>query len=170
MKRSKATPAQLVGLIILGTLIVASAFLVVPHGSHYRGDCNGGFLGFSFISHLIVMCMFFGGGGYLGWWAQQELTCGIRLERWNEEQLRSIRKYSESWVAKTGPIILLFVGVVFYLTETSQHHSSSVVYWVCFVLCHGQMALNRSLAPPIDSQSASRLESSAPLRSEHWGE
>jgi hypothetical protein len=169
MKRSKVTPARLIGLSILGTLIAASAFLVIPIARHFRHD--GSFGGLVLASD-IVMLAFLCGGGYLSFWSQQELSSGIPVERWTEEQLRPVRAFSESPIlAKVTPIALLVLGIVFYLIETSdRHHSFSMGFWVCFVLNYGLMLLNRSLAAPKDSQSASWLHSSAPLRSEHWGE
>lgn len=171
MKRSEATPARLVGLIILSTLLVAGTFLVIPNGSHYRGGCYGGFLGFSFLSHLIGMFMLFGVGGYLGWWAYLELTCGIRLERWNEEQLRTMRKLSQSWPAQRAPFMLLGLGVISFLFETCYlNHTVSLGFWICFVLNYGVAGVLRSLAPPRSAeQTTSWLHSSAPLQSDHWG-
>jgi hypothetical protein len=172
MKSSKANPARLIGLSIVGTLIAASAFLVVPIAIHFQGYGNGGPLKGIEIANLIGMLAFLCGGWYLSFRAQQELNSGISLDRWTEEQLRPVRVFSEGRIlAKVAPIALLVLGIVLYLIETSSlHHSGSIGFWVCFVLCHGLMALNRSLATPKDSQSALRLESSAPLRSEHWGE
>ncbi len=171
MQRSKATPAQLVALSVLGSLIVASTFLVIPAASHYRNDCNGGFFGSSFIAHLVAMLAFFCGGGYLSIWAQQELSNGIQLDRWTEEQLHPMRVFSESWLATVVPAALLIVGIVLFLIETSSlHHSASIGFWVCFVLNYGLMSLKRSLAAPNPSQPASWLQSSAPIQSEHWGD
>lgn len=177
MQRSKVTPARLIGFSILGSVIAASAFLVVPVASHYRNGENGGFTGGSFVVHLVAMLAFLCGGWYLSFWSQQELSNGIASDRWTEQQLRPVRAFSESRIlAAVAPIALLVLGIVFYLIETSdRHHSSSIGFWVCFILSHGLMALNRSLAPPRcgtsrDSQSALWLESSAPLRSEHWGD
>jgi hypothetical protein len=161
MQRSKATPVQLVGLSILGSLIAASAFLVISAGSHYRHDGNGGFL----LANLIAMLAFLCGGWYLSIWAQLELSNGIQLDRWTEEQLHPVRIFSESWIAKGTPIALAVIGIALFL-----HHSGSIGFWVCFVLSNGLMALRHSLAAPNDSQSTSWLESSAPLQSEHWGE
>jgi hypothetical protein len=172
MKPSKTNPARLIGLSILGTMMVVSAFLVVPVGSHYRNGCNGGFSGNNYIIHLIAMLAFFCGGWYLSFWSRQQLRKGMASDRWIEEQLRPVRAFSESCIlAKVAPIALLVLGIVLYLIETPDgHHSSSVGFFICFILSQGLMALNRSLKPARNSQSVSWLDSSAPLRSEHWGE
>lgn len=172
MTRSKATPVQLIGLSILGTVMVASAFLVVPLGSHYRNGSSGGFSGSDYVAHLIATLAFLCGGWCLSIWSQRELSNGMTSDRWTEEQLRPVRAFSESRIsAKAAPIALLVLGIVLYLIETSdRHHNISIGFCVCFALSHGLMALNRSLAAPKDSQSALWLTTSAPLRSEHWGE
>jgi hypothetical protein len=172
MTRSKATPVQLIGLSILGTIMVASAFLVVPFGSHYRNGCNGGFSGNNYVAHLMATLAFLCGGWCLSIWSQRELSNGMASDRWTDEQLRPVRALSGSGMLVTvAPIALLVLGIVLYLIETSDRdHSISIGFCVCFALSHGLMALNRSLAAPKDSQSALWLETSAPLRSEHWGE
>jgi drug/metabolite transporter (DMT)-like permease len=172
MKLSKAAPSRLIGFSILGSLIAVSAFLLLPIAIHFRDHGHGGSLGGIIIANLIGMLAFFGGGWYLSFWSQLELSNGIASDRWTEEQLRPVRAFSESRIlAKVAPIALLVLGIVLYLIEASdRHHSSSIGFWVCFVLSNGLIALNRSLAPPSDSQSAPWLETSAPLRSEHWGE
>ncbi|MEO6817460.1 MAG: hypothetical protein ABI177_12250 [Edaphobacter sp.] len=172
MKRSKATPARLIGLSILGSLITSSAFVVTFLEIPFRHHDNGGSLSGIDIVNLIAILAVMGGGWYLTIWSQQELSNGIQLDRWTEEQLRPARSFSESrLLAKVAPIALLVLGIVFYLIETSdRHHSSSIGFWACFWLSNGLTSLSRSLAPPKDSQSASWLQSSAPLRSEHWGD
>jgi len=169
--RPKATPARLIGLSILGTIIAASAFLVVPTALHHRSGNNGGFFGSSFVAGFIPFMAVLCGGEYLSIWSSQELSNGIQLDRWTEAQLHPVRLFSESRIARIAPIALLVIGIVLFLIETcSLHHSSSGGFWVCFILSHGLIALNRSLAPPRDSQPALWLESSTPLQSEHWGE
>lgn len=171
MQRPKATPARLIGLSILGTIIAASAFLVIPVALHHRSGNNGGFFGSSFFAGFIPFVVVFCGGEYLSIWSPQELRNGIQLDRWSQEQLNPVRLFSESRIARIAPIALLVIGIVLFLIETcSLHHSSSVGFWVCFILSNGLIALNRSVAPPRDSQPALWLESSAPLQSEHWGE
>jgi hypothetical protein len=151
--------------------MAASAFLVIPSASHYRNDCNGGFSGSSFISHLIAMCVLLCGGGYLSIWSQQELSNGISLDRWTEEQLRPVRMFSKSRIATMVPVAVMVLALALYVRKNSAaHHSFATGYWFCFVLCNGLMGLRRSLAAPKDSHSAPWLETSAPLRSEHWGE
>jgi hypothetical protein len=171
MKRSKATPVRLVGLSILGSLIAASAFLVVPVAIHFRDHGNGRFSSGIVIANVICMLVVLCGGGYLSLWSQQELSNGISLDRWSEEQLRPVRAFSESRIAKVAPVVLLILGVVLYLTEAAcLHRSVSIGFWVCFVLCNGLIGLRSSLAAPEDSPSVLWLETSEPLRSEHWGE
>lgn len=170
MKRSKATPVRLAGLSIFGSLIAASAFLVIPAASHYSNGYNGGFFGSSFIARLIAMLAFLCGGWYLSIWSQQELSNGIQLDRWTEEQLHPILAFSDSRISKIALVVLAIIGIVFYLREIPfLHHSGSSGFWICFVLCNGLMSLKRSLAPPNDSQLRPWLETSAPLQSDHWG-
>lgn len=172
MQSSKANPARLIGLSILGSVIAASAFLVFLVAERFRDRGHGGSLGGMIIANIIALLAFLCGGWYLSFWSQQELSNGIASDRWTEEQLRPVRAFSESRIlAMVAPLALLVLGVAFYLIETSGwHHSGSIGFWVCFILSHGLMALNRSLAAPKDSQSTLWLETSAPLQSEHWGE
>ncbi len=81
MTPSKATPARLIGLSILGSLIAVSAFLVIFLEIHFRHHGNGGSLSGIDIANLIAILAVMGGGWYLTIWSQQELSNGIQLDR-----------------------------------------------------------------------------------------
>lgn len=134
--------------------------MVLPVTSHYSNS----------IARFVAMFALLGAGYYLTVRAQQELSKGIQLERWTDDQLHSLRKFSESWPAKII-LAVLIAGMVFFLANPlSRHHSTSAGFWALFVLCNGLTSLQRSLAAPKPSQPASWLQSAAPLQSEHWGD
>lgn len=170
MKRSEATPGRLMGLSILGSLIAASAFLIIPARKLYWHYGNDGFFGVV-IANFIVMLALLGGGWYLSYRSQQELSKGIQFDRWTEEQLHPVEVFSKSRIATVAPVAVLVLALALYVRKNSAaHHGFAIGYWFCFVLCNGLMSLRRSLAAPKNSQSAPWLETSAPLRSEHWGD
>ena len=171
MKCSKATPARLAGLSLLGTLIVVSGFLLIFAISPYRNTQNIWLFGSSFIAFVVVPVAICCGGFYLSIRAQQRLNKGIAARLWTEEELQPVRSLFESWPVRSALWVLIGAGLVMLLIDNSHlHHGSSIGFWICFVLLNWLMGLKQSLVPSDSSEPRFQLQTSAPLQSEHWGE
>ena len=170
MKRSKAKPAQLAGLSVLGSVMMSVAFVVLGlaghHGNHGVGLLHRG-LGNYLIASLMLLC----GGAFLSIWEQQELSNGVQSARWTDAELSFVREIFGGWVNNIALFILMGMGMMALLMDRShQHRNVSMVFWVCFVLGNGLMSLKRALVAPPPSQPQTWLQPSAPIHSEHWGE
>lgn len=170
MRRSERTPIQLAVLLLLGTLMMACCYLLaseVGQSLHLR---QVGLVHSGFIVYVIALAVFFGSGAYLSIWAQEKLRNGVQSDRWNDTELSPVRVLFGSWPARIGPWVLIGTGLVMILVDSAHpHHGFMQGFWVCFLLNQGLMSLTRSLTPSSPSQPISWLQSSMPLRSDHWG-
>ena len=174
MQRSKATPARLAGLSVLGTLIAASGLVViVATEDFYRNSHPAGHFWSSLAAFPIgfALSAIFCGGYYLTIRSTKKLSSGIKAGRWTEAELQPVRRFFESRIMRLAPLILIGIGLATALIDSSYpHYGFMLSFWICFVLIHGLLWLQRSLINPVAQEPGLQLRASAPLQSTHWGE
>jgi len=171
MQRSKATPARLAGLSVLGTLIAASEFVAIFATRAYWGSHHGGRFWSSLLGPGFVLIAIYCGGFYLTVRAAKKLSNGIKAGRWTEAELQPVRRFFESRLMRLAPFVLIGIGFVAALIDGSYpHHGFMLGFGICFVLSIGLMQLRRSLINPVAQEPGLQLGTSAPLQSTHWGE
>jgi hypothetical protein len=171
MQRSKATPARLAGLSVLGTLIAAGELVVIVAVKAYWSSHLAGHLWRNLLASDFVLFAVFCSGFYLMIRATKKLSNGIRTGWWTEAELQPVRNFFESRLMRLAPFVLIGIGLVIALIDSSYpHHDFMLSFWICFVLTTGLMQLQRSLINPVVQEPGQQLRASAPLQSKHWGE
>jgi len=171
MQRSKAPPARLAGLSVLGTLIVASDFVAIVAVKAYWSSHHAGHIWSSLSVPGFVLIAVFCGGYYLTIRSAKKLSNGIKAGRWSEAELQPVRRFFESRLIRLALFVLIGIGFVAALIDGSYpHHGFMLGFGICFVLSIGLMQLRRSLINPVAQEPGLQLGTSASLQSTHWGE
>ena len=97
------------------------------------------------------------------------LRKGVRLEQWDEGELRRVRAVlGRPWANVL--MVLLFAGMLLFFLGMPEGHFPPY-YWMCFVLVQSLGGVRNALREPRESVPATlRIDELKPIQSEHWGE
>jgi MFS family permease len=113
----------------------------------------------------LVVC-----GYVISFKAEESLASGIANERWNGQDVESIRAKLSGSLFTVSIGLLLGAGLCVLVAQMFRNWHSQPLAWVFLVLVQGLTRLRSAALPPRASSSGPTWTTLAPIRSDHWGE